>query len=240
MKFYEQLSKYYGQIFPLMDSQITFLQEVFGKPPREVIDIACGTGSQAIALAKAGYGMTAIDQSEGMIQSATEEAETQKVTMATCVCGMLEIPQTITGHFDGAFCIGNSLVHLEDEDQVTAFMGYVYHILKPGAKMVIQIINYSRILEQEIRGLPLIENNEAGVAFHRHYEVEGDKILFHTKLEAEGEILENTVTLIPISWEKIEKITQWVGFTVEQTFGSYTNEPFEPQKSMHWIGVLRK
>lgn len=238
MKFYEELSKHYQAIFPLSEEQIIFLKETFGKAPKEILDIACGTGTQAIALAESGYGVTAIDQTPGMIQIATEDAESRGVSLATVTCSMLNLPNEITGKFDGIFCIGNSLVHLESENEIQQFMNSLPNLLKENGRIVIQIINYHRILEKGISGLPDIKNHEAGVAFFRSYEVASDKLLFHTKLDVQGNVLENTVSLLPISWEKMVSICEEIGLRVIAQYGSFSKEPFKPEESLHWIGVL--
>ncbi|MGL4738189.1 MAG: class I SAM-dependent methyltransferase [Cellulosilyticaceae bacterium] len=239
MKFYEELSKHYQDIFPLSEEQIVFLKETFGDVPKEVLDIACGTGIQAIALAESGYGVTAVDQTPGMIQIATEDAETRGVSLATLTCSMLALSEHITGQFDGVFCIGNSLVHLGNYGEVQQFMAYLPKLLKANGKVVLQIINYHRILKKGISQLPEIKNPQAGLAFFRNYEAIEDKLLFHTKLDVQGNVLENTVPLLPISWEKMVEMAQGNGMQVIAQYGSFAKAPFEPDESMHWIGVLQ-
>ena len=42
--------------------------------PRTVVDLACGTGSMSLLLAKAGYRVTGVDLSEEMLTAAWEKA----------------------------------------------------------------------------------------------------------------------------------------------------------------------
>ena len=60
----------YGEIF-------SFIQAILaerGIAPRSAVDLACGTGSLSVLLAKAGYRVTGVDMSEQMLTMASEKA----------------------------------------------------------------------------------------------------------------------------------------------------------------------
>ncbi|MDP4181321.1 MAG: class I SAM-dependent methyltransferase, partial [Bacillota bacterium] len=59
MGFYDEISKYYDYIFPSFEEQLRFINDIAGEPPRSLLDIACGTGSYSIKLAKKGFDITA-------------------------------------------------------------------------------------------------------------------------------------------------------------------------------------
>ncbi len=51
------------------------LQELLPPPPRDVLDVGCGTGFLALLLAELGYYVTGIDLSEGMLATAERRAD---------------------------------------------------------------------------------------------------------------------------------------------------------------------
>jgi len=54
-------------MFPIRQKAVTFLKL---NPPKNIIDIACGTGSQAYELAKLGHNVVGIDLSPEMLNQA--------------------------------------------------------------------------------------------------------------------------------------------------------------------------
>lgn len=75
--------------------------------------------------------------------------------------------KNIERYHDGIYCIGNTLVHLDDETEIKNMVEKFYHCLNENGTLVIQIVNYDRILKNHIETLPLIKNDK--VEFIRHY-----------------------------------------------------------------------
>ena len=129
MAFYSEIAPYYDTIFPVGDQQIKFLKEMIGEGVQSIIDIACGNGGHAIRLAKDGYIVTAIDSDEEMIRTAREKADLEGCELALLQAKMDTLKEQITGQFDFAMCIGNSLVHLDTVECVSTFLKSLYSCL---------------------------------------------------------------------------------------------------------------
>ncbi|MEG2018666.1 MAG: class I SAM-dependent methyltransferase, partial [Clostridium sp.] len=162
MGFYEEISKYYDYIFPVGKPQVDFISKFSGKPPRELLDVACGSGGYSIELAHQGYNVTAIDLDYAMVEGLRKKAANDNLDIKALQGNMLELRNKVNTRYDLAFCIGNSLVHLEGEEEIEKFFKEMKCILKEDGKLVIQIINYDRVLSQNITSLPNIENQEVG------------------------------------------------------------------------------
>lgn len=242
MSFYNSIASYYDYIFPAYEAQIEFLRENLGEPPKQVLDIACGTGSYALALSKLGYSMTALDVDKGMIESASEKAELEGLQIALIECYMENIKDSIEGHFDGAYCIGNSLVHLSTKEQISKFLKDIYEVLNEGSRFIIQIINYDRIIKHTVTELPAIENHEAGLEFSRNYHISEDKkqVAFNTRLKLEDKVEEHTTMLLPVFKEELETMLQTAGFNIVKCQGDFKGLPFEADESYHCIFVVEK
>jgi len=130
-------------------------------------------------------------------------------------------------YFDTVICFGNTLVHLLSNDDIRQFLNAAYRILAPEGKLTIQILNYQHILDNEIKSLPLIENEF--IKFDRNNEfIEGsDLIGFRTKLtvKANGQEIENSVKLYGIRKARLQEILENAGFSAIEFFGSFNMEP---------------
>jgi glycine/sarcosine N-methyltransferase len=116
--FYEQLAKHYDVVFPLEQGKVAFLHKEFAaRGARRILDLACGTGTYTLELARLGYEAYGTDLEPGMVDVAREKAAALKSEAKFAVGDMLE-PQTLGIIFDGLLCIGNSLAHLSGREDL--------------------------------------------------------------------------------------------------------------------------
>src|SRR5690242_698380 len=112
-KFYDEISKYYDDIFPIGKYQVDLLREVIGEGSKDVLDIACGNGGYSKALSDLGHKVTAVDLNESMIEILNKNYE----NINGKVLNMLDIDK-LDEKYDLAYCIGNSLVHLDNDEEI--------------------------------------------------------------------------------------------------------------------------
>lgn len=224
--FYNEFAKYYDKIFPLKEMTVSFLDQRFKKG--KILDVACATGNYSIALAKRGYKMTGFDLDELMISEAKDKAKQVSNAIEFTVNSMEEY--SMKHPFDHAFCIGNSLVHLKSNDMIKAFLKKIYQGLNQNGHLVLQVINYDRILNHNITSLPTIHNDP--YHFERRYTYDGRYIHFHTALVIEEEVLKNTVKLYPLKSKEILQILNEVGFKTIDIYGGFDESPFNPDQSI--------
>ena len=102
------------------------------------------------------------------------------------------------------------------------------HLLKPTGKLLFQIINYDRIINQNIPGLPTIEN--AYVRFERNYkhDYKRNKIQFttHLKVKESNQEVENMIELHPMKKSEIEGLLETAGFREWVFYGSFRRDDF--------------
>ena len=65
-------------------AECDMLEQVFSqfspRPVRRILDLGCGTASHAIQLAKCGFGLVCVDQSEAMLRVARQKARSEDLT----------------------------------------------------------------------------------------------------------------------------------------------------------------
>lgn len=233
MGFYDEMSRHYDHIFPVKKPQLEFLTETLGKEGNRVLDIACATGGYAVALARKGCQVTAFDLDGDMVKTCRDRVEEEGLDAEVFQGDMLKVGE-LDGFFDVAYCIGNSLVHLDTLKDVETFLTGCRKVLAPQGRLVIQIVNYDRILNQGVKSLPTIVNEEGDLSFQRSYayEKETGKILFTGRLEVGEEVHENTVALLPVRTETLIQLLEKSGFDQVEVFGDFGKKPFDPMTSV--------
>lgn len=231
-RFYSEIAKYYDLIFPVGDAQIKLIKELVGEPPADILDVACGSGGYSIRLRNDGYNPVAIDLDEAMIH----ELKRKEPAIDVQILNMLDI-QRIGRQFDLIFCIGNSLVHLNGNDEIRKFLKACNNSLKPGGSLLIQIVNYDRILAKQIKALPTIKNDEANLVFERHYSYLADKhkIDFKTILKKDTHTLENHQMLHPAASAELKDMLEEAAFKDIRFFGSFKKDQYDPMESFSLV-----
>lgn len=226
MNFYENIARYYEYIFPLNIKQVDFIKKRL-KPELNpnLIELGCATGTLLKDLSMHYNKLSGIDLDERMIKLANEKEYSNPVKILAG--NMLEFPIYFKEEvFDGIICFGNTLVHLNNIIEIENLLRKTYNKLNSGGKLLIQIINYDRILQQKIDSLPIIDNE--AVQFVRKYNYLDDLHLIEFKttltIKAENTVLENSQMLYPLVYNELYDILRKVGFENVSFFGSFDND----------------
>ncbi|NTW70927.1 MAG: class I SAM-dependent methyltransferase [Eubacteriaceae bacterium] len=239
MGFYEEIAKYYDEIFPVGNDQIDFIVNTAGESPKELLDIACGTGGYSVSLAKKGYIMTAVDLDSSMVEALKKKSRENSLPIKVATANMLNLESSIGGNYDTAFCIGNSIVHLNSNDAILEFLTGVKKLLKPQGKLILQVINYDRILKYDVKSLPTIENKSAGLTFQRlyRYDQKENRIYFRTILNVEEVQIENEIPLFPLRSDDLRRLLTDAGFSRIDFMGDFTGKNFDKDNSFLLVAV---
>jgi SAM-dependent methyltransferase len=109
---------------------ITAVFERYAWTPRTLVDVACGTGEFAIALARRGVEVIGVDQSPEMLALARRSAQASGVSVTFLEQDMrrLHLPAPV----DAATCLYDSLSYLVDEADFRTTLAAVAAALRPG------------------------------------------------------------------------------------------------------------
>jgi len=143
--------------------------------------------------------------------------------------------------FNYIFCMGNTLVHLKNLIEIESFFKNVKKILNSDGKFIFQILNYNKILNNNIKNLPLIENDR--VTFERSYKLENNSSLtFKTTLtikKVANKKIENETTLFPLKYDEIIKILNKFDFKNMHSYGNFAFQEFDVNNSDLLIGISK-
>jgi ubiquinone/menaquinone biosynthesis C-methylase UbiE len=241
--FYETLARHYDEVFPKASATVTFLDKTFKVAQAEkILDLACGTGTYTLELARLGYQCWGTDLEPGMIEQAKAKAKVVGVDVRFEVGDMRE-PESLGLTFDGLFCIGNSLAHLLNLDDLKKALTMMCSVLSQQGVAVFQVVNYDRILAQGDTELPLIERDQ--LRFTRMYRPQSEeRLIFDSFLEVRNEDgsitkLDNSVELRPLRKTALETYLLAAGFSTVKTYGDFKGGPYTPD-SQATILVARR
>ncbi|VTU32925.1 class I SAM-dependent methyltransferase [Variovorax sp. PBL-E5] len=166
MDFYDGLAPFYHLIYPDWNASIRrqgeqLSQLVASEWPgtHRVLDVACGIGTQVLALAERGHAVTGADLSAGAVERAREEARLRGLAIDFRVADMREAHAAHGGGFDLLVACDNAVPHLlSDQDLLHAFRQFAA-CLKPGGGCLISVRDY----EREARGTNLVKHYGARV-----------------------------------------------------------------------------
>ena len=122
------------------DATVDFYCEILkkeGLAPRSAVDLACGTGSVALRLAKRGLQVTAVDMSWEMLMVAQQKAMEQGVS-PQFVCQQLQKLQLPRG-VDLAVCALDSLDYILDPQDCQKAIERVWKALNPGGCFIFDV-----------------------------------------------------------------------------------------------------
>lgn len=228
MAFYESIAGYYEYIFPSNRAKRAFVFKSLGKQKGvRLLDIGCATGEFTFSLIESEMfsHIEAIDLDKEMIDIAKSKYENEKIKFR--LMDMTAIKQHYgCNSFDAVTCFGNTLVHLSGLPQISKFLKDVKSLLKPGGKLLLQILNYKYIIDNKIYELPLIDNKH--ISFERLYIEQEDRLLFKTRLTIKGKntIVNNEILLYPLRLKELEASLMKAGFTQLEIFAGFNGEKY--------------
>jgi glycine/sarcosine N-methyltransferase len=120
------------------------LADVIGTlaPGAPVLDCACGIGTDALALARRGFTVTATDGSDSMVARARERLAASASRVSVLQSRWEDLPAKLTDRFDLAICLGNAIVHTGSQRAMVESLKAIRGVLKPGGTIVVDSRNW--------------------------------------------------------------------------------------------------
>ncbi|MDY0109924.1 MAG: class I SAM-dependent methyltransferase [Candidatus Krumholzibacteria bacterium] len=244
MSFYTDFAAHYEKIFPFRPATLAFLRRHLPARGR-IIDLGCGTGHYAGALAAAGLEAVGLDLDEAMV-----EAARRRYRGAQFVATDLTEVRAVVATAQGAFCIGNVLPHLAPAARAQ-FLRDLAVVLPPGAPWLAQTVNFDRLLPLSApHDLPPIEAG-GGLVFARRYEPgPGASIRFVTALmradpskqdqEDSETVFTGETVLWPLASRELAAANAAAGFHLQDQWGGFGGEVFDAAGSGACVQVYRR
>jgi SAM-dependent methyltransferase len=208
------------------EREAEFLARTLAVPPgAELLDVPCGGGRLALALARRGYQMTGVDWSPEFLSHARSRTGADALTWERR--DMRELPWR--AHFDGAFCLGNSFGYFDDEGNA-AFLGAVAAALKPGARFVLETPMVLENLLGHLQDRPWWQVGEMRLLVVNTYDPARERLDIEYTFVSKGGVEVRQGSHRAYSYRELVELIESAGFSVE------TAEPWT--RSAHMVTFI--
>jgi SAM-dependent methyltransferase len=241
-------------------AELPFIEErLRAKKAVSVLDVACGTGMHALALAERGYEVVGVDSSPGMIKRARTNAAEAGMDVRFEVAGFGDLAHTLGGRlpqsrkpfetgFDAVLCLGNSLPHVLSTVELVQALADFAGCLRTAGLLLIQNRNFDAVLARRDRWMPLQSHKESGNEwlFLRFYDFEADGTLTFNVLTLRrkevGEWDQNLTStrLWPLTQEELTEALEAIGFEAITCWGDMEGAAFDPEISGNLIVTAKR
>lgn len=174
------------------------------------LDLGCGSGFQAIALARMGFTVTGIDLSPALLA----ELAAQKGDLPICLIhdDLMHVDRHCPEPADLAVCMGDTLSHLDARETVSRLFETVHACLKPGGHFIITYRDLSVALKGTDRFIPVCSDNTKIMTCFLEYKEE--RVTVHDLVyekQGSGWVLNKSC------YDKLRLSRDWVAGTLKAT-----------------------
>ena len=151
--FYDQLAPYYHLLYPNWEASsarqsrgLAHVLTEFGIPPgADILDAACGIGTQTLGLAQLGYRVTASDVSPGAVARARVEAQVRGLEITFAVADLRRLSHVFRGPFVAVLACDNAIPHLLSDDDIRLAFTECRRLLRSGGLLALSVRDYAAI-----------------------------------------------------------------------------------------------
>lgn len=204
--------------------EVDFVVQALGvAPPARLLDVPCGGGRHAVALAERGFHVTGIDLSADFLRAAMAKSQGRDLPISWQQGDMRDLPDQVP--FDGALCMGNSFGYLDDAGNAS-FLKAVSRALQPGARLIIDtgmlsesfLHNFKERFWYEIGDILFLLRNQHNLQASR---LETDMIFVRG-----GQVDRRAISHRIYTYRELLDLLGSAGFPDVQAFASVAGEPY--------------
>jgi 2-polyprenyl-3-methyl-5-hydroxy-6-metoxy-1,4-benzoquinol methylase len=205
------------------------------KPNPKALDIACGSGRHAVALAENGFQVTANDLSSTLLAEARKLAESKSLTLTFTHTDMREI--AFEEEFDVIVQLFTSFGYFENNDEDKIVLQNVARALKPGGWYVLDFLNEhlvrNTLQPESRRTLDTLDVFEQRMIF-------GERVVKSITLRENGETHRFIESVRLYSKEELTAMLTAVGLRLHHYLGDYHGAEFHQETSPRLILIAQK
>jgi len=210
---------------------------------RRVVDVACGAGHHAAMFHSWGLEVVGADVDEQMIQRARDRFG-QPPGLHWSVRAF-DDPSDAERPSDAVVCLGNSLALAADDAMAARAMACMIGALRPGGVAIVHLLNLWRlpdgpcVWQKSLRAK--LPPGEALIVKGVHRSgARGFVDLVVAPLDRPHARQCESVPLLGLEAEDVERMAQQAGATEVQRFGGYQDQPYDRRQSVDLIVVARR
>lgn len=235
--FYESLAEEYDALTSRRERERAadlFVAELLARyAPTSVLEVACGTGLYAVALASRGLSVVGTDLSTAMLDVARRRADDAGVSVEWSCLPMQDAATGLCGSFNAVLCMGNSLPHLLTDGCLSQALDGFYQRLSPGGVAVVQLLNFARLRRRNERVIGV--DRHGSREYVRFYDFGQDRVQFNVlRLEWEGDTCRHELSSTELRMYGAEVLSEALiaaGFQRVREYGGVSFPPYDADQS---------
>ena len=177
--FYDELAGDYDDMISFnkaIEKKKNILKNFIDPNTRNIADIGCGTGLDSIIFSKLNMNVDAFDPSGEMLNIAKINSKKMNSSIEIYNYQTDKIPDEFNNKFDLVVSLGNTFSNIPD-DLLPNSLKRCYEILKTEGRLLLQVLNYKKIIENRERIINVNENEDK--IFIRFYDFYEEQIVFN-------------------------------------------------------------
>ncbi len=205
------------------EGQVDFAVRTLGLgPASRVVDLGCGHGRHALALARRGHGVLGVDAVPGFVALA-KEAALREGLGAEFVHADLRTFSVSEPCFDGAVCLFDAFGWFDDEGDL-AILRNARAMLRPGARLLLDV--RTREFVTRLAPVGLTETADGAMMVDRQrFDLESGRLVDTRTTVRHGRTRTVTFSLRIYAYTELRTLLRVAGFEVERVFGGFDGAP---------------
>ncbi|MCY3020218.1 MAG: methyltransferase domain-containing protein [Planctomycetota bacterium] len=201
-----------------------------------VLDLCCGAGRHARALARAGYRVIGIDLSADLLRTARSESRGRAIRYLRADMRRLPLPRASV---DGAINIFTSFGYFARDTENARVLAEVARVLKPGAPFVMDYLNLKPTLAALV---PCSERVGSGmrVLECRHFDARRRRLVKTICIARRGRTAVLCESVRAYTPRELVAMFRRAGFSIAALYGSLCGAPFNAARSPRCVVAARK
>jgi len=236
--FYDELASDYDNMISFektVENKKKLLKNFLTSKMKSAADVGCGSGVDSIALASLGLNVTAFDPSVEMLKVAEANAKRLNVKVGFHNYSADNVPTEFNNNFDLVVSLGNTFANIPKEKFLTSLQR-CYEILRPKGQLLIQVLNYHKVLLEKQRIVNITEGEKG--YFIRFYDFSGDELVFNVLSFVKSNLSDNkliTTKLYPHLVKDFAAGLKMAGFSKFQFYSDLKLTSFDEKLSKDLI-----
>lgn len=203
-----------------------------------LLDLACGTGTMSVQMAKRGYEVIGIDNSPEMLSEAREKAYEAKEDILFLCQDMCDID--LYGTVECTICLLDSLNHLESEEELLAAFKGVSLFTVPGGLFIFDVNTQYKHKYVLGNNTFVYDNDDVYCVWQNEYDDESKTVeIFLDFFEEENGLYRRSseyFTECAFSDETIRRLLKEAGFSDVKAYGELSrNAPSETEERIFYV-----
>ena len=187
-----------------------------------VLDVPCGRGRHAVALARDGLRVTGVDISLDAVEELRRRAAASKVDVDARVGDMRDLD---LGPFDAAYTLGNSVGYF-DPAGTGRFLAGVARALRPGGRFVLETHMVAEALLPKLEEESTYSAGGITMSDRNRYDVRESRLDTTVTFARDGEVVSREMSVWVLTSGALVGLVTGAGFEVEALHGDLDGAPF--------------